>query len=307
MQIFRDDFSPGSKTVVTIGSFDGVHRGHRTILDKLKSHAALIEGESVIITFEPHPRRVLYPDDDPVKLLTTLDEKLVLFEQLEIDKVWVIPFTPEFSKISYQDFIVRYLVEQAKVHTIVVGYEHRFGKNRTGGLDQLRQYAADWRFRVEEIPAFCIDEANVSSTKIRHAIGAGDVALAEKFLGYPHSLTGKVLEGKKLGRTLGFPTANLELDPVKLIPAVGVYAARVDGPGFDQLPAMVNIGFRPTVGGGNLAFEVHIIGFEGNLYGFSLKVNLAARLRDEIKFATLDDLKAQLQKDKQSALKVLGK
>ncbi len=303
--VFRNDFSADDPSVVTIGSFDGVHLGHRKILDRLKDVARVVGGQTVVITFEPHPRRVLFPDDEPVRLLNTLEEKLQLFENQGIDKVWVIAFTPEFSRISYQEFIVRYLVERARAHTVVVGYDHRFGKNRTGGLDELRQYARDYRFRIEEIPAYTIDDANVSSTKIRRALADGDVVLAAKYLGYEYPLSGRVVEGQKLGRTLGFPTANLETDPVKLLPAVGVYAVWAEYADQRPIPAMMNIGRRPTLGGDKLVAEVHLIDHEADLYGQNLSLRFVARLRDEKKFDSLQALKSRLEQDRQAALSVL--
>lgn len=305
-EVFRKDFSAANKSVVTIGSFDGVHLGHRKILSRLKDAANAVGGETVVITFDPHPRRVLFPDDEPVSLLNTLEEKLALFESEGLDKVWVIDFTPEFSRISYQEFIVRYLVEQVKAHTVVVGYDHRFGKNRTGGLEELQKHARDYGFRVEEIPAYSIDDANVSSTKIRRALTEGNVALAAKFLGYEYPLTAKVVEGKKLGRTLGFPTANLLCNPEKLLPAVGVYAVWCGYDDLSHLPAIMNIGYRPTVAGTGLTAEVHLIGHEAALYGKTLTVRFAARLRDEQKFDSLEALKKQLERDATAALSALS-
>ncbi|MCS7085568.1 MAG: bifunctional riboflavin kinase/FAD synthetase [Bacteroidia bacterium] len=307
MQVFRREFPPSQRPVVTIGSFDGVHLGHRKILRRLVDLAKAGEGESVVVTFEPHPRHVLFPEDEPLKLLNTLEEKLRLLQETGVDKVWVIEFTPEFSKISYHDFIVRYLVEQLGAYVVVVGYDHRFGKNRTGGLDELRQYARDYRFRVEEIPAFQIDESNVSSTKIRRALSEGDVVRAAKYLGYRYPISGRVLQGRKLGRTIGFPTANLDVSPVKLLPAVGVYAVWASVEGGAEHPAMMNIGFRPTVSDdASPSVEVHLIGVDEDLYNRTLTVRLVARLRDEIAFPSLEDLKNRLMQDRAETLKILG-
>lgn len=288
--------------MVTIGSFDGLHPGHLAILGRLKQLAAEVGGESLVITFHPHPRLVLFPEDNELRLLQTLDEKLERLELFGIHKVLVLPFTPEFARITSARFIDEILVQTIGAHTVIVGYDHRFGRNRTGGLDDLRKGALVHHFRVEEIPAQQIDDANVSSTKIRNALLAGDTDQANRLLGYPYTLTGLVVHGDKRGRTIGFPTANLEvLDPAKLVPTNGVYAVQVHYGG-RRYQAMMNIGTRPTVGGTRLALEVHILGFDGDMYGQHLRVDFGPRLRDEQRFGSLDELKAQLARDREDAM-----
>lgn len=305
MKVFysSEEYIAGKNAAVTIGVFDGVHLGHKTILGRVKECAAANGGESVVVTFHPHPHRVLYPEDDGRRILQTLDEKIEALAAYGINKLLVVPFTREFSRISSDEFIEELLVKTINAKYIIIGYDHRFGKNRTGGLEDLRQAAAFFRFTVEEIPAFQIDDANISSTKIRVALREGNMSIVQKYLGYPYTLTGKVVEGKRLGRTLGFPTANLSIDPEKLVPAVGIYLVRAQTQNPKGVyPALLSIGYNPTVSETEaLSVEAYLLNFSGDLYGQSLRVELLEYLRDEIKFDSLDALVEQIKKDVSNA------
>ena len=226
------EFSPNSKSIVTAGTFDGVHIGHQKILSTINKIGQEENGESVLLTFSPHPRLVLFPDDNDLKLLSTLDEKIALLEHAGLDHLIVHPFSVEFSRITAEDYIRKILVEQIGVHRLVIGYDHHFGRNREGNLEKLKQEAPAYGFSVQEIPAQEIDDVNVSSTKIRNALNSGNVETANEYLGYTYGLTGKVVKGNKIGRSIGYPTANISpLDRYKLIPGNGVYAVliKVDG------------------------------------------------------------------------------
>ena len=284
--------------VVTTGTFDGVHLGHKKIIQSLKDEAAKIGGETVIFTFWPHPRLVLFPDGNDLKLLNTLDEKIALFEKTGLDHLVLFEFTPEFSRLSALEYVRDILVDKLGVKKLVIGYDHRFGKNREGDFSQLKELSELFDFSLKEISALDIDEVNVSSTKIRRALEAGDVSLAKAFLSYPYFINGEVIHGEALGRKLGYPTANLSLkDTFKLIPAKGVYAVKVnvDGTVFN---GMLNIGTKPTFKDGKEVFlEVHLDAFSGNLYGKTLRVEFIERLRDEQKFSDTEELKRQLGND----------
>lgn len=291
--------------VVTIGTFDGVHIGHQQIIARLKELARQTGGETVLITLYPHPRMVLFPDDNDLQLLSTQDEKMELLRRYGINHVVVIPFSKEFSRLTSLEFVRDILVNTIGVNTLVIGYDHHFGRNREGSIEQLRELAPQFDFTVEEIPAQDVDHVNVSSTKIREALLHGDVETAHNYLGHPYSLQGTVVEGNKLGRTIGYPTANINVgDKHKLIPANGVYAVNVHI-GAHMHGGMLNIGVRPTVGGTARVIEVNIFNFNGDLYGAPIKVDFMARLRDEQKFNGLDALKEQLAADKEKALLLL--
>jgi riboflavin kinase/FMN adenylyltransferase len=296
-----------SNAIVTQGTFDGVHAAHQVILNRLKQLAHTHDGETVVITFDPHPRMVLYPDDHGLKLLHTLDEKIESLRKFNIRHLVVIPFTKQFSRYSSIDFIKNILVEKLHTHTLVIGYNHRFGRNREGTFEHLKEHATTYGFNIFEIPEQDIENESVSSTRIRKAIERGEVVLAAKYLGYPYMLSGQVVKGKQLGRTIGFPTANLVIaNPHKLVPADGVYAVHV----FinNQLyNGMLNCGYRPTVDGVSHAIEVHVINFEGDLYNINIKVAFVDNIRSELKFNSVVDLKNQLEKDKLQALKLLEK
>lgn len=289
---------PIERAVVTIGTFDGVHIGHQQILKRVVKQAKEVQGQSVVITFWPHPRLILNPEDRSLRLINTFEEKAHLLEEAGIDHLVAIPFTKSFSEMSREDFVRQVLMEKLHTKRLIIGYDHRFGKGREGDFQFLKDHEDAFGFRVEEISKQEVDDIAVSSTKIRRALQEGEVSLANTYLGKAFTLSGHVIEGNQLGRTLGFPTANLSVDaPYKLIPADGVYAGliKVESTSF---PCMVNIGKRPTIGDEKHSVEIHIIGFDGNLYGKKLVVALHKRLREERKFEGLEALKTQLEADK---------
>ena len=290
------------KPVLTIGTFDGVHSGHLAILDELKRAAEENDGETVVITFHPHPRRILNNADAPA-LLTSLNERIDRFQQLGIDHLVVVPFDPAFAEMTATEYIEKFLVDLFQPCVIIIGNDHRFGKDRSGDFSMLHEFGGRFGYAVKEIPEKLLNESRVSSTNIRHALLNGDVKLANELLTYNYQLIGKVVVGDRLGRTLGFPTANLSmLDSDKLIPASGVYAVLVhlykDGT-IRNYNGMMNIGYRPTVNGKERRIEVHIFEFDEDIYNETLKVSLIAHTRKELKFAGLDALKSQLNKDKE--------
>jgi len=288
--------------VLTIGAFDGVHSGHLAILDELKQVANLIQGETVVITFHPHPRRILNNADAPA-LLTSLSERIARFEQLGIHHLVVVPFDPAFAEMSATDYIYKFLIDLFHPKVIIIGNDHRFGKDRSGDLSMLKDFGISHGFTVKEIPEKLLNESRVSSTNIRHALLNGDIKLANQLLTYNYQLIGTVVVGDKLGRTLGFPTANLSmLDSDKLIPASGVYGVHVllqKGGQKREYKGMMNIGYRPTVNGKERRIEVHIFKFDEDIYNEILVVSLVAHTRKELKFAGLEALKTQLYKDKE--------
>lgn len=305
MKIYRDlkSFSANSP-VLTIGTFDGVHLGHRKIIDALCERAKAIGGESVIFTFDPHPRKVVAPAETSLRLLTTLEEKVSLLEQSGIDHLIVYPFTKEFSQLSYEQFVEKVLVNQIHTRYLVVGYDHKFGKNRQGDFEFLKECAERFGFHIEKMDVLLMNEANISSTKIREAIQHGDFETANAYLGYRFTLHGTVVEGQKLGRKLEYPTANVEAsDPDKIIPGYGVYAVKVKVGGV-QYAGMLNIGNRPTVNhnADNRSIEVNIFDFDADIYGHSIELTFYKKLRDEQKFSSLEELKGQLAKDKKDTM-----
>ena len=303
MKVFQgfNDIEEIQNPVLTIGTFDGVHLGHQKIIEQLNREAEKIGGESVLFTFYPHPRMVLYPDNHGLKLIQTQVEKIDKLRRMGMQNVVVHPFSKEFSRLSAVEFVRDYLVNRLHVKKMVIGYDHQFGKNREGSLKFLMDVCETYGFEVVEIAAQEIDEVNVSSTKIRKAIELGEMELAESYLGEPFEINGRVVEGQAIGRDLGFPTANIDVESeVKLIPPRGVYAVNVllnDG---TLKGGMMNIGMRPTLG--NMAnetmIEVHVFDYSGNLYGQHVTVQfLSNRLRDEMKFDSLFELKEQIGKD----------
>jgi riboflavin kinase/FMN adenylyltransferase len=307
------------KAVVTIGTFDGVHTGHLSILEQLKSEAARIGGETVIITFHPHPRKVIHTAQAPIRLINTIDEKIELLRQNGIDHLFIVPFTDTFSQQTPEDYIEKFLIGKFHPHTVIIGYDHRFGKNRQGDYKLLEAYSARLGFTLLEIPAHLISNNTVSSTRIREAVAAGNIGVANTLLGYDFFFEGTVVDGNKLGRTLGYPTANLQVEnEEKLIPGDGIYAVEVaignrqpeaNSPlGIDhaRLKGMMSIGIRPTIGGTTRVIEVNIFDFNQNIYGQTLRVYVKKYLRSEVKFNGLDALKDQLAKDKEETLKALG-
>jgi len=293
-----DSFVSEKKTVLTLGTFDGVHKGHQAILQKLKKASQEMDCESLVLTFFPHPRMVLHQDSE-IKLLNTIEERIELLERYGLDNLIVHPFDEKFSNLSAEAFVAEILVKRCNVAKVIIGYDHRFGKNRSATLEDLIAFGAKYDFQVEQITAQEINEVSVSSTKIRHALEAGEVVRAQEYLGYPYFFTAQVVEGKKLGRTIGFPTANLLVNQqYKLIPQEGVYAVSASFEG-TILYGMMNIGYNPTVNGQTKTIEVNFFNFDANLYHATLRINIHERLRAEQQFASLDMLKAQLQRDKQ--------
>lgn len=293
--------------VVTMGSFDGVHKGHVQVIGNLKQVAAKLGGESVIISFEPHPREVLYPLEKRPGILTTLEEKIGILKAHGVDHLIILPFTEELANLSYSDFVKRILVDRLGIKGLVVGYDHRFGKNREGSFEVLKAIAGEYRFYLEQEQAYEENEVNISSTKIRTALELGNIALVREFLGYDYPISGKVVHGDKIGRTIGFPTANLQLeDERKLLPASGVYAVRVSVDGV-MYGGMLNIGVRPTVSrSGIVRLEVNIFDFHSEIYDKIISVFLLARVRGERKFNDVAELSTQLEIDKQVILKYLS-
>jgi riboflavin kinase/FMN adenylyltransferase len=287
--------------VVTTGTFDGVHVGHRTILDRLKSTAARVNGQSVVVTFHPHPRLVLFPDDNDLRLIDTLEERVELLRGTGIDHLVVLEFTREFSRITSLDYVRNILVSKLGTMKLVMGYDHHFGRNREGTLAHLREFGPVYGFEVEEIPAHDVDAVAVSSTKIRKALAEGDVATAARYLGRPFALAGSVVQGDRLGRTLGFPTANIgHIDPLKIMPRDGVYKVEADV-AQGTFRGMLNIGVRPTLGSVEHRVEVHLFHFDADLYGQPIAVRLLNRIRDERQFSDLDQLRTQLMADAEVA------
>jgi riboflavin kinase / FMN adenylyltransferase len=300
-----ESFRNVKRPIVTTGTFDGVHFGHRKIIDRLKQVAQKNDGETVLLTFSLHPRMVLFPDDNDLKLLNTLEEKKALLAKAGIDHLIVHPFTKEFSRTSSINFVRDILVNQLNTHRLVIGYNHHFGRNREGSFEHLKEFAPVYGFEVEEIPVQLLDDVGVSSTKIRKALGRGDVKTAADYLGYEYPLSAKVVEGEQLGRTIGFPTANLVVeDALKLIPADGVYAVKVDL-GARTYKGMMNIGVKPTLGSTQRTLEVNLFDFDEQIYGASVTIHFVERIRDELGFENLEALRSQLHKDKANALSVL--
>lgn len=293
------------KSVVTTGTFDGVHLGHRAVLQTVLDRAKEIGGKSLLLTFHPHPRVVLQQDTE-LKLLTTLEEKIALLQSIGLDYLVILPFTKAFSRTTSLDFVRDLLVKQLKTKVLVIGYDHHFGRNREGSFEHLQEFGPLYGFDVEEIKAQDVNEIKVSSTKIRAALEEGWVEKANKLLGHPYRVTGKVVRGRQVGSKMGFPTANIEVeDPFKLIPLKGVYAVYAFLEGM-RYKAMLNIGNRPTIeAAGEVTIEVHVLEFQGDLYGKELAIDLIARLRAEQNFSDQSALKMQLLKDKEQSLTIL--
>lgn len=307
MKIYHglDDFARLQCGVVTSGTFDGVHVGHRKILNRLKEIAQKNNGETVVITFWPHPRLVLRPEDTTIKLLNTFEEKADLLKEEGVQHLIRIPFTKEFSQLTSEEFIQKVVVDAIGTKKLVIGYDHRFGHNREGSFEQLKLDGPRYGFEVEEIPRQEVDHIAVSSTKIRQALGEGDVDTANHLLGKPYSLTGRVVKGDRLGRLLGYPTANVEIDThYKLVPSDGIYAVTVV---YEQqlFKGMLYIGNRPTVNGTKRNIEVNIFDFSKEIYGESLTIYFHKLIRGDSKFQDLDGLKVQLHADKEESIKAL--
>jgi len=322
-----DNLPAFKNAVITIGTFDGVHMGHRQIFAKMKEEAAAVDGEIVIITFHPHPRKVVSSVFTGVRLINTLEEKLDILSELGIDHVVVVPFTDAFANQPAEDYIKNFLVDKFHPHTIIIGYDHRFGKERKGDYLLLEEKAPIYNYQIKEIPKHVLDEISISSTKIREAVINGKIEVADRLLGYNFFFSGTVVHGDKLGRKLGYPTANLKIEnEEKIIPGNGIYAvyaeiasgkwqvvsgeleSRLYSPNPTHnslLKGMMSIGFRPTVDGKKRVVEVNLFDFNEEIYGQTLKVCVKKYLREEVKFNSLDDLVKQIDKDKEESLKIL--
>jgi riboflavin kinase/FMN adenylyltransferase len=293
-------FSASKPTIVTIGTFDGVHLGHKKILDQIIANAHALNYESLVLTFFPHPRTILQEGTE-MKQLNTLDEKITLLENLGIDHLVIHPFDKEFSRLTAEEFVKDVLVDTFKLKKIIIGHDHRFGRNRTANIDDLIGFGNSYGFEVEQISVKEINEVSISSTKIRKALDDGNIELANDYLGYNYSLTGIVSKGKQLGRTIGYPTANIQIEEsYKLIPSNGVYIGKsiIDGV---TVFGMMNIGTRPTVDGTTQTIEIHFFDFNKDLYNQKITVSLLKRMRSEQKFESIDILKNQLGIDKTTA------
>mgnify|MGYP003542232625 FL=1 len=303
LRIFNsiNDFTTTKKTIVTLGTFDGVHIGHNAILDKICKVAKHENLESVILTFFPHPRKIVSNNYD-IKLLNTIEEKSVLLEKIGIQNFIVHPFDKTFSELSPREFVTQVLVEKLNIQKIIIGHDHKFGKDRAADFNDLINFGKEFGFEVEEISAQQINEVSVSSTKIRNSLLEGNISLANDYLGYPYVLTGNVVKGNQLGRTIGFPTANIQIpEEYKLIPKNGVYIVTANV--LDQnVFGMMNIGVKPTLGENKLSIEVHLLDFDKDIYNQKIQVNLLERLRDEQKFESFEALKSQIELDKQNTI-----
>ena len=303
MRIFNsiNDFTATKKTIVTLGTFDGVHIGHNAILDKICKVAKHENLESVILTFFPHPRKIVSNNYD-IKLLNTIEEKSVLLEKIGIQNFIVHPFDKTFSELSPREFVTQVLVEKLNIQKIIIGHDHKFGKDRAADFNDLINFGKEFGFEVEEISAQQINEVSVSSTRIRNSLLEGNVSLAKDYLGYPYVLTGNVVKGNQLGRTINFPTANIEIpEDYKLIPKNGVYIVTANVSN-QTVFGMMNIGVKPTLGENKLAIEVHLLDFDKDIYNQKIQVQLLERLRDEQKFESFEALKLQLEVDKQNTI-----
>ena len=291
--------------VLTTGTFDGVHIGHQKIIKRLKEVADLCNGETVLLTFHPHPRSVLQPDA-ALKMLTTMDEKISLLERFGLDHLIIHPFDKAFSRTTSLEFVRDLLVNQLGVQKLVIGYDHHFGRNREGSFEHLMEFGPLYGFDVEEIAALDVDHVNVSSTKIRNALLNGDLDTSRTYLSYDYSITGTVIKGKQLGRNIGYPTANLDIaQQTKLIPSNGVYAVDCEVNGLTY-HGMLNLGTNPTVEADGRKLEVHLFQFSEDIYGQQLKVTFKHRIRDEQKFDSIESLKEQLKLDEATAHRLLG-
>ncbi|AEH22634.1 riboflavin biosynthesis protein RibF [Thermodesulfobacterium geofontis OPF15] len=289
------DFPLPFETVITIGSFDGIHLAHKALFEETKKLANLLNVKPVVVSFDPHPRTVLFPESN-LKLLTTLEEKLYLLSLLEIENLVLIPFTKTLSELSHDLFVQEYIVDKIKAKGIIVGFNFRFGKFRKGDVDYLNKVAKKYNFIVKAIPPVMLNGVIISSSAIRNLIEKGNIESANELLGRPYLIMGKVIKGKGRGKEIGYPTANLEVSPLKLLPPSGVYAVWVLLNG-EKLKGALNIGKRPTFGEKEISIEVHIFNFNRNIYGKTLKIEIIKRIRDEKKFPSIENLKIQIEKD----------
>lgn len=307
MKVYNNlaEFQQVKNAVVTSGTFDGVHLGHQKILNRLQETTKLHQGESVVLTFWPHPRMVVSKDSQNLKLLSTLDEKIALLTENGVHHLVVIPFTRAFSELSSADFIQQILIDKIGTSKLVIGYDHHFGRNREGSFEFLQQNAAVYGFAIEEIPRQEIDHLTVSSTQIRKALLEGNITIASELLGRNYTFSGLVVKGRQLGRTIGYPTANVQVsESYKLIPADGVYAVRVHLHG-QSYGGVMSIGFRPTVNGEGRTQEIYIFGFNKDIYGEKMTVELVDFIRPELKFDSLQALVKAIEEDCVAALQLL--
>lgn len=307
MKIYQGltDFHPPKNPVVTSGTFDGLHLGHQKILNRLQELAKSKGGETVLLTYWPHPRLVLQPNSNSLRLLSTFSEKVNLLRGMGIDHLIILPFTEEFSQMSSEEFIGKILIDKIQTKTLVIGYDHKFGKNREGSFEYLQAHSNLFGFEIEEISRQDVDELGVSSTKIRNALTQGAIKTATKYLGRPYEISGLIVLGQQIGRSIGFPTANIQVeDQYKLLPRDGAYAVHVQVKGI-RYKAMLNIGDRPTVEGDKKTIEAHLIDFQGDLYGLEIAIYFEAFLREEKKFDSLEALKNQLMLDREQAIFIL--
>lgn len=306
MNIYRDitELPLFKNAIITIGTFDGVHNGHRQILNQLIEEANEVDGTPVVITFYPHPKQIVGNDLSSVLVLNTLEEKSALLAEVGIEHLVVVPFTKEFAEQSAEDYIKNFLVRSFKPHTIIIGYDHRFGKNRAGNYELLEVKGQEFNYRVKEIPEHILHNITISSTKIRTQLLEGNISTANELLGYDYFFSGNVITGKQLGRTIGFPTANLAINnESKLIPGNGVYAVTVQIENDKTIfNGMMNIGVRPTFEKTERTIEVNIFDFDSPIYDKQLTVHIKTRLRDEMKFDGIDSLKNQLNRDREMAI-----
>jgi len=300
------EFKKRNNAVVTSGTFDGVHIGHQKILNSLRNIAEKTGGETVLLTFWPHPRLVLDPESDNIKLLTTFEEKARVLEQFGLDHLIKIPFTRDFSELSSAEFIKTILVDGIGTKALVIGYDHKFGHNREGSFESLKTNSKSYGFKIKEIPRQDIKNVGVSSSKIRKSLSNGDIHISNQFLGWEYCLNGTVVKGDQLGRKIGFPTANIRINSdLKLIPAGGSYAVRVVHNN-EHFEGMLNIGTRPTVDGTNQTIEVNIFDFDKQIYGDDIRIKMVRLIRKENKFESLESLREQLILDQELAKKLLS-
>ena len=306
MQVFENilEYKPSRESIVTIGTFDGVHIGHRKIITDMVAKGRKENLLSILLTFFPHPRMVLQKDSN-IKMIDTINEKKKIFKKLGVEVLIIQPFTKDFSRMSAIKFTRDILVNSLKVSKLMIGYDHRFGRNREATVKTLKSFGLDYNFKVDEIPAQDIESISVSSTKVRKAIRSGDFKLVNKFLSRPFNLSGKIIKGDELGRKIGYPTANLKIfEKYKLKPQNGVYLTRTKLKKQTYF-GMMNIGIRPTISAKNNQIETHLFDFNGNLYGHEMTLEILEKIREEKKFKSIEKLKIQLDVDKKHCQKLI--
>ncbi|MBL0310865.1 MAG: bifunctional riboflavin kinase/FAD synthetase [Bacteroidetes bacterium] len=307
MRVFRDlsKLPVFKDSVITIGTFDGVHLGHQKLIKHIQSLSKKTGGENIIITFHPHPRVVIHPEDQSLRLLNSIDEKINLLEKYGVDNVVIVPFSRDFSDQTAESYISSFLVRNFQPRYVVIGYNHRFGKDRIGDYLLLEKMKQKFNYEMEEINKETLDDIDISSTRIREALHSGDVKLANELLGHSYTLSGTVVKGLQNGRKLGFPTANIQIhDELKLIPKTGIYAVKVQHAG-TRFGGMLSIGFNPTFGGKEQTIEVNILDFDKNIYGESLTIEIVGYIRDEKKFDSMEALIQEIKKDEHKIRKIL--